>query len=66
MSQAGNNDNQFSGPYMIQDRDHAVSQSQGGTKRTSARQSEQSHSETRQQGGEQANRKQPSGRRQQH
>ena len=68
MAQVGNNENRFGGPYMIQDRDHAsaVTQATEQPSDGEVRQSEQSQSEGRQQGGGDQNprRRQGSRRRQ--
>jgi len=69
MAEVRNNENRFGGEYMIQDRDHMseISQTTDKANRGGVRQSEQSHAEGRQQGGDQgAGRQQGGGQRQSH
>jgi hypothetical protein len=67
MAEVRNNQSQFGGEYMIQDRDHMseIDQATDNAKHGGVRQSEQSQSSSRQQGGDDsANRQQGGGRRQ--
>ncbi len=68
MAQVRNNQSRFGGQYMIQDRDHMseIDQATDKANRGGVRQSEQSQSEGRQQGGDdqRADRQQGGGRRQ--
>ena len=70
MAQVGNTEDRFGGEFMIQDRDHMSEVRQTSVKghRGGNRQSEQSHTESRQQGGDEpgTNRQQGDRRRQSH
>jgi hypothetical protein len=68
MAEVRNDESRFGGQYMIQDRDHMsdIAQTSDKANRSGVRQSEQSQSESRQQGAgdDSAGRQQGGGRRQ--
>ena len=63
MAQVSNSEDRFGGEYMIQDRDHMseIDQATDKANRGGVRQSDQSQSDTRQQGGEDRASKQQGG-----